>query len=119
MPPSDDAMIRHLATAVMGWEIEYTNGGKRAMVHPGDGTYRLLWTNHADEADKLWNPFGSWADAGMAWERARERGITVVAYNDERGWHAYPMHRPILTTDADSGPRAICLAVARATGYTE
>jgi hypothetical protein len=59
----------------------------------------------------------SWADAGMVWERAREMGheIMLVGVPLESWMAGQPMSdEPEIH---DSGPRAICEAVARATGW--
>lgn len=119
MTRRDESMIRHLAGKVMGWQIEYTNSKKRALVSHGDGTYRLLWTNHSDESAMLWRPRDSWADAGMVWERAREIGHEIMMCGVPL--EGYMAGQPMSDTPvkADSGPRALCGAVAKATGWVE
>jgi hypothetical protein len=56
------------------------------------------------------------------WEKAREMGIHIrlsSPYTGSRLWLAekWLSENKWQMTEADSGPRAICLAVARATGW--
>ena len=92
----DAAIVRHLAQVVMGWQ-----------------------SSHSDYQRGPWNPLDSWADAGAVWEKAREMG-TYRWLSAQPGfqWAMFdPNVEDDLGSQADSGPRAICEAVARATGY--
>lgn len=103
----DAALVRHLATRVMGWK-PFVYGGF------SDGSPGIL-------------DFGldSWADAGMVWERARKsRGFVVDLLI-----HIYGAARKAGCTveeEADdtfmwflqnATPRLLCEAIGRATGF--
>jgi hypothetical protein len=95
----DRSLVEHLATKVMGW----------------DERERLI-CQHGP------HPFGldSWADAGTVWGKARERGIELHLVGSPRHeWEGryVPETSMYQINFANSGPRAICLAVARATNW--
>ena len=99
------SQIRWLATKVMGWE-PYKRGE--------------WFDTHEGHASTI--RLDSWADAGMVWERAREMEVRVILAGDMDTWEAevYPEGGWIgLVCHAVSGPRAICEAVAKATGFLE
>lgn len=96
------AKIRHLAEKVMGWSAS-----------PGYSNVRMDAVTNGH-----WNPFTSWADAGVLWEKAREGRIHVEVYSPpDFGWSAILWdgwkETRIFT---DSGPAAIAGAIWMATG---
>jgi hypothetical protein len=104
--PSDDRSLKgHLATKVMG-------------CHRPQG---CNWWYNADGMAVFhdqWQPLDSWADAGMVWEKARGMGIRLELHGrPESTW--YCSWKPTYCVTEDSGPRAICEAIARATGFEE
>lgn len=106
MPNTDagrDPLIRHLAEKVCN--LQY-----RAKGMPGDARPLAPWN---------WNPLDSWADAGVVWEKARKMGLHVVLIcsQKEKDWCAWAGKEKIIRSD--SGPRALCEAVALATGWKE
>jgi len=68
-------------------------------------------------AARNFNPAESWADAGVLWEKAREKGIFITLSGQPVG----PWIGQGIRADAssDSGPRALSLAIAKAFGYGE
>lgn len=62
----------------------------------------------------------SWADAGMAWDKARERGLRISLYGGAMWCGVW--HKAIavqIATEYVSGPRALCEAIALATGWED
>ena len=53
-------VIAAIATK-LGWLVEKTHGGQRAIAFAGDGKYRILYTIHSDES--LWMPDQNLTDA--------------------------------------------------------
>jgi hypothetical protein len=104
MPPTDDRSLKgHLATKVMGWE-PYKKG-EWFDTHEGHArTIRL----------------DSWADAGMVLDKYLD-GYGNLDMRCIGGNPSYYGATCTLQTYdfqvAPSGPRAICEAVARATGW--
>ena len=103
----DAALMRHLAERVMGWKLIAPNA--------------LSW----DCGDGLPYRFDidldSWADAGMVWEKAREKGIILSLSGIGDRWRVSQTKTYVdewmLDSKTGSGPRAICEAVAKATGW--
>jgi hypothetical protein len=100
MPQSDRdySLVEHLATKVCGiWDYK--------------------------QGETVFYPLDSWADAGMVWEKARKMGIYIML----RGapaleWGAYYPDDDgfvLAFVSSNSAPRAICGAVAMATGWKE
>ena len=109
MPPSDRdrRVVEHLATKVMGW-TPWSGDQFRYVTKDTYGTYRLGTID-----------LDSWADAGMVWERAREMGIQLDLIGADK-WFGRIWNGPnSVQYLGDSGPRAICEAIYRATGGTE
>ena len=115
MPQTDDrSLVEHLATKVMVFPPD------DPVCYCGETYSRhSIYENHpftVMEDPHPWNPLDSWADAGMVWDTARARGIWLRLSGVRDGWVAVNIE----TGDGqlrDSGPRAICEAVAKATGW--
>jgi len=111
----DQSLVRFCAETVMGW---------RPRIHPG-GVILLYW----DDKDQRyifgshWNPLDSWADAGMLWEKAREKGTEVELIGRiepfSKPWDvtAANSEEDIFTGFAHFGSRAITEVIARAFGW--
>ena len=106
----DAALVEHLAK-VMGWT-------KQDYAHPHVGSF---WKTGKDIISAIaWNPLGSWADAGMVIDK-----LQAGARRDSKAYYILrATGRELLLQDGDefmlhSGPRAICEAVARASGWHE
>jgi hypothetical protein len=101
----DRSLVEHLATQVLGLKKCVIPRMNEVFFENDDGG--LVRLN-----------LGSWTDAGMVWEKAREMGIDVclrgVAPHGD--WQAYDTNSDACSIFSDSGPRAICEAIARATG---
>ena len=81
------SLVEWLGRKVMGWEGEI-------------GHWEIDW------------PF-----AGMVWERAREMGIMLSLVGDSTGWSVDDGESLDFVAGGPSGPLAISLAIARATGW--
>lgn len=118
--PTDAEVIRHLATKVMGWKYcpVLTRRNADKPLYSG-GTAPVIFTDQRGRRQWV-SPACNWEFAGMVWEKAREMGIYLTLHGKPIGWKAYyPVDANTLLlndVDADSGPRAICLAIYRATG---
>jgi hypothetical protein len=107
MTQTDKSLVEHLATRVMGWN-------RQGSIY--------LWFDSAGHPIRTNDiNLDSWADAGQVWEKAREMGhtLTLLGFPDEQDKHLARAGCPGSFGEAfsASGPRAICEAVARATGY--
>ena len=102
----DDSLKAHLATKVMG-RREGARSPSGARVWIDDATGGAYYDSSLD----------SWADAGKAWEKAREMGIVISL----TGAPLAPWMAQTISHDSKdaSGPRAICEAVAMVTGWEE
>ena len=112
MPPTnrDAALIEHLAIAVMGWYQESINGAP------------CWWASTLPQARvSQWNPTNCGSAMMQVWEAARRKGIYVELRCRYQDWQAqWPDKYQIFqSVCASSGPRAICEAVAKATGWVE
>lgn len=113
----DEAITRHLMEKVMGW--------KHFTASAVDWDNLTDWW--ADAFGRIrshgacpWRPLDSWQDAGAVWERAAEMGygpIVLIFSKTDKQWCAWVDKGKIVK--ADSGPRAICEAIAMATGWKE
>lgn len=123
----DDSIIRHLAEKVMGWHLVQKSDKRVVAYMPGGGMTTLYWDRGDDAPIRLWNPLESGDDMMMVWERAHALGYgcSLENYIDPEGsgyWRALASHSAAdddVDVSADSGPRAICEAVALATGWKE
>ena len=113
MADHDAALVRHLATEVMGFRTHTFS--------------EILWYCEYESKSfpkDYWNPLAPTTlgkgQAMEVWERAREMGIMFELHNQGpkydwwcRRWGDVNGGNVFATT----GPRAICEAVAAATGY--
>jgi len=99
---SDAALKRHLSEKVMGWNY-----------HPGSATWELNPAAYRTDLE-----LDSWADAGMVLDTFRRTmGYAPFHVNV---WHdVYSAGFSFAEVTRKDGPRAICEAVARATGWED
>lgn len=97
----DRSLVEHLAK-VMGWERSR-----------GEGRYTIERWRAKDGAwfPLSWSPLDSWADAGMVIDK-----VDNVGFGKAGGTYVASVVEAVASR---SGPRAICEAVAKATGYVE
>jgi hypothetical protein len=114
----DRSLVKWLAENVMGWHAGIYNGVQVWGDKYGEQRAYALYHNRTVEA---WNPLTSWADAGMVWEKAREKELRLELRGYADSWEAIwsVSGGPWRANTFSSGPRAICEAVARATGWKE
>ena len=99
------ADIERLATKVMGW-------------HKGNYAYLWGWVDAQVclRADKDWNPWKSWHDAGMVADELAKR-YRFMLRTESQGWsgHIYDSDDPAdaFHAHADSGPAAIAEAALK------
>jgi hypothetical protein len=102
MPTDDRSLVEHLATKVLGLQVF---GASFRTPKTVDGFYRIVTLD-----------LDSWADAGMVLDMFRK--IMVYSPFHIRVWSdVYTAGFSFSESKSDSGPRAICLAVARATNW--
>jgi hypothetical protein len=107
----DKSLVEWLAAKVMGWERSR-----------GEGRYAIERWYAKDGAwfPLSWNPLDSWADAGMLITTLQE-----TASIDSKAYYLlHTIGRSLLLKDGNLMmmhlmPRAICEAIARATGWEE
>lgn len=114
-----------LAERVMGWRVAQSGRGSTVAFTRDEFEHeQILATDHPWET-VTWSPRTSLSDAWMLVEalRKRFRGVEVLGRKDgyccliEAGTNDVDEHY-VGEADADSAPRAICLAAARAVGLT-
>lgn len=116
---TDREMVTAIAAKVMGWKIKTTSheGNIYAWAAPINGEIKYLSTAYVP----CWNPLGSIADAWEVVEamRKRFRRVEVHLLNECNGGGAVCLieggtsevdEHYIADAEADSAPRAICLA---------
>jgi len=105
----DDSLKAHLATKVMG-RREGARSPSGARVWIDDATGGAYYDSSLD----------SWADAGKAWEKARENRQTLLAVEEllleKSGIEGY---RELFWFLKYATPRLLCEVVATATGWEE
>lgn len=121
------ALTRHIAEHVIGltfpphvgWESGYTAS------YAFDGK---VFRTHANGTSSLFSPETSWADAGLVAETlAKNQALRVECHLMPDGTAVSMIERNsgeasecyIATAEAPTGPAAITLAAARATGFRE
>lgn len=117
MEKRNNDLVKHICEHVMGWNIGDPAGlGVPAWFRP-DGTCAASFG---------WNPETSWADAGLVLDKMREMGYAGGIIADGKGYWAEFIRRGGTAKYGDNavraiatGPAAITMAAARATGYTE
>jgi hypothetical protein len=107
----DRSLVEHLKLKVMGWHRD----GAAWWTREGGLVLRGIWDT--------WNPLEPSAATWMVWERAREMGIDLYLHAPPRQpWEAFQeavLDVPDMGRTADSGPRAICEAIGKATGFVD
>ena len=127
---TDEQIRIELARRVMGWKIPPDEGRDEWFADAAN--YPCLWVDDehvmwdiSDIFGNPWNPFSSWNDAmGLAGEWAVGEGGDWydIEWLPQIGYHVY-LFPPNQMDGTDftsaihkSGPRAVCMAVAKAAG---
>lgn len=110
----DKSLVEWLATRIMGWHREAPGSPCPMSEH---------WFEFEDGEECLaaypeWNPLIPGAATWEVWEKAREMGHIVRLHGFLDEWVAVCSDAGV-TVYSDSGPRAICEAVALLTGWKE
>jgi hypothetical protein len=113
MPTDDRSLVEHLATGVCKWKIEPS---------PLVGGYSMATVFVDEFGHQRQLDLDSWADAGMVLDKYLD-GYGNLDMRCIGGNPSYYGATCTLQTYdfqvAPSGPRAICEAIARATGWEE
>jgi len=125
----DEQIAAQLAEQVMGWKIPPDDNcekyyerqkffGDDANYPSYDPKYKLLWRDRSCDGVK-WNPFESWGDAmalAEKWCKA-EKSVHQMTRFVDGSWRSRLFGRDsVFLADAESGPRAVTMAVAKAAG---
>ena len=113
------SLVEHLATKVCGWKLCARLSARKAeWARRNTKVWRDAEGHLHGDID-----LDSWADAGMCLDIVMEQDVFTESFHLRHGSHkkyeAGFCSMPERYVESDSGPRAICEAIGKATGWKE